>query len=216
MIADGSSIITVMIISHYMGLREMICYSSVWFVLYTVLLVNDVWYDTVYKHVNVSAASETEEGYRTAAVYLKVGVVGDFVMALPMCAIAVYFMPDILLLIGYDESVAEISLAYGAISAVNCLFDSATGTVDMVLDIGGHASFTAVYEFWESIVSAAIEFFFISRYLPSLWQLGVFHFCLDVLSTVIYFAYTAGYKNWFSDYREGWKASVFEAVSFSL
>jgi hypothetical protein len=83
-IGDGSSIVTVMIISHYMGLREMICYSNVWFVIYTAYLINDAWYDTVYKHVNVSAAAGTEEGYRSGGVYLKIGVIGNFLVALPL------------------------------------------------------------------------------------------------------------------------------------
>jgi hypothetical protein len=61
-ITDGSSFATVAFISHYLGLREMICYSNVWFIIYTVYLINDVWFETVYKHVNVTAATRTDEG----------------------------------------------------------------------------------------------------------------------------------------------------------
>lgn len=191
----------------------MLCYSSVWFVIYTAFMINDVWYDTIYKHVNVSAASDTKEGYRAAGVYLKIGVVGDFLIALPLSALAVFFMPNIIRWIGYDESVVEISLIYGAIAAANNLFDSFTGTIDMVLDIGGHASFTAVFEFWDSLIAAVLEFLFVSRFRPPLWHFGLFQFALNLLSTLIYFIITGWYKGWFKNYREGFDSSVLKTVS---
>ena len=213
-IADGSSIVTVMIISHYMGLRELICYSNVWFVINTVYLINDPWYDTVYKHVNVAAASGTEEGYRSGGLYLKIGVIGNFILALPLSIVSVVYMPTILRWIGYDESIVEISQSYALVAAVNNFFESTTGLIDCVLDIEGHAKFTALYEFWESIICTFVDILFVRIYQPTLWELGLFHLAADVVSTTIYFIITGYYKRWFECYREGLRVPVSSAVSF--
>lgn len=212
-IADGSSIITIMIISHYMGLREMICYSNVWFVMYMVYIVNEPWYDTVYKHVNVASAVGTKDGYRLGGLYIKIGVIGDFLVALPLSVAAVAYMPTIFRWIGYDEATAEMSQSYAAIVALNSMFDSTTGLLDCILDIEGHAGFTAAFEFWETLIHFPIEYLFIRWYEPSLWELGIFHFTADLVSTAIYFIMTGYFKRWFASYREGLKAPIRSAVS---
>merc|ERR1719491_1206327 len=40
-IADGSSIMSVMMISHFLGLKDMLVYSNVWFIIYLAFVVND-------------------------------------------------------------------------------------------------------------------------------------------------------------------------------
>ena len=213
LIADGSSIVSIMIVSHYMGLREMICYSNVWFVVYSVFLINDAWYDTVYKHVNVSAAVGTNEAYHTAGKYVKIAVWGNFIIALPLSIASIVYMPAILTWIGYDESIAAISQSYAAIAVVNNLFDTSTGLIDCVLDIEGHAKFTAIFEFWDSLASTSLEFFFVKNYRPSLFQLGLFHFACDITTTGIYFIITGYFKGWFDSYTEGMRSPINSVVS---
>lgn len=215
-IEDCSSIVTIMIISRYMGLREMICYSNVWFVMSTAYIINSPWYDTVYKHVNVSAATCSPEGYRAGALYLKIGVIGDFLIALPLTITAVVYMPDILLWIGYDESIAEISQNFAAIAAFNSMFDSTAALIDCVLDIEGHAGFTAMYEFWETVLYIPLELLFVSKYQPNLTELGLFHVAADVISTALYFIITGYHKRWFKSYRDGFNAPITATVSLTL
>ena len=212
-IADGSGIVSIMVVARYMGLREMICYSNVWFIITTAFFINDVWYDTIYKHVNVSAAVGTDEAYYTAGSYVKIGVVGNFLLALPFGIASVIFMPNILTWIGYDEIIASMSQSYAVIAFAANLFDTSSGIIDCVLDIEGHAKFTAVYEFWESLICTPMEFFFIKHYRPNLWQLGIFHIAETVLSTAIYFVITGHLKKWFSNYRSGLRAPIFSEVS---
>ena len=215
-VSDGSSIVTVALISHYMGLRAMICYSNVWMVVYTVFLINDAWYDTVYKHVNVSASTKTKAGYLSAGLYLKVGVIGNFLMAIPFSILAVLFMPYILRWIGYDEIITEMSTGYALVAVLNNLFDSTTGLIDCVLDIEGHATFTAIFEFWDSIICAFLQYLFMRQYRPNLWQLGLFHLAEDVVFTAIYFFITGFYKRWFQPYREGIRSPLKSSVSFHV
>ena len=214
LISTGSSIFTVMIISHYMGLRDMLCYSGVWFVIYLAFVVNDAWYNAIYKHVNVSAALETKEGYAVAGKYIQIGVVGNFLISLPLSVLSVIYMPTIIRWLGYDEAVAEISQGYAAITLANNLIDTTAAIIDCVLDIDGHGKYTAVFELWDTIFSGVLVFGFVREYHPNLLELGVFHFVLDIVATMIYFLITWKRKKWFDSYSEGLFAPIWSMVSY--
>ena len=123
-------------------------------------------------------------------------------------------MRAILTWIGYDPSRAAISQSYAIIAVANNMFDSAMGLIDCILDIEGHAKFTAVFEFWDSLASTGLAFYFVKTCRPSLWQLGLFHLASDVITTAIYFIMTGYFKCWFSEYREGLRAPMSSVVSY--
>ena len=214
LISNGSSIVTVMIISHYMGLRDMLVYSGVWFVVYLAFVANDAWYNAIYKHVNISAALDSKEGYAVAGRYIQIGVVGNFLISLPLSILALIYMPSIFRWIGYAEAVAEISQGYAAIAFANNLFDSTSSIIDCVLDIEGHAKFTAIFQFWNTIFGTLMAFAFVHQYRPSLFQLGVFNFVLDIVATIVYFLYSSAWKKWFGSYAEGLFTPIRSMVSY--
>ncbi len=77
-----------MIMSHYLGLGELICYSSVWFVLSSVQFLTHSWHSSVYKHLIAAVAKETDEGYFLAGRYLQIGSLGKLFLMLPVNTMA--------------------------------------------------------------------------------------------------------------------------------
>ena len=201
-ISEGSSIVTLMMISNLMSLRDLLAYSNVWFMIYLAFVINDAWYNALYKHVNISAALETADGYTAAGRYIKIGMIGNIIIAIPLSVVGVLCMPLILEKMGYDASIAEISQYYTIVAVLNNVFDTTTGIVDCVLDIEGHAKWGAIFDFWDTIFSTVATYFFIVYVSPSLLELGILHFGLSILSTIIYFKMT-GRKGWFEKYRAG-------------
>ena len=59
-ISYASSIITIGIISHLLGVAEMLCYSYVWFILYAANILSTALYNSVYKHVYCHIKNRTE------------------------------------------------------------------------------------------------------------------------------------------------------------
>lgn len=214
-IADGSSIISVMMISHFLGLKDMLVYSNVWFIIYLAFVMNDAWYNALYKHVNISAALETTDGYTAAGRYVKIGVVGNLVSAIPLSILSIIFIPQILTGIGYHESVALAARPYTAVAIANNLFDTTMGIIDCVLDIEGHAKWGAAFDFWDTIFHLIASFFFL-KYVPcTLWMYGLFTFGLTLLSTMVYFWITWKRKDWFDEYKKGLATPFFQLVSQS-
>lgn len=203
---------TLMMISHLMSFRDLLAYSNVWFIIYIAFVINDAWYNALYKHVNISAALDTADGYIAAGRYIKIGVIGNILISIPFSVVAMLYMPSILLKIGYDESVAEISRYYTGVAILNNMFDTTIGIIDCVLDIEGHAKWGAVYDFWDTVFSTIATYYFIIYVSPSLLELGFLHLGLSILSTIIYFKKTDR-KGWFEKYRAGMSTNICSLVS---
>ena len=216
LIADVSSIITLMLISQYMGLRDMLCYSNVWFIIYIAFVVNDAWYGVIYKHVNISAALYTIQGYEAGGRYIQIGVIGNILLSIPLSVLAIIYIPDICRWIGYDEEVAGISRAYTIVAVASNMVSTTSTIVDAVLDIEGHAKYGAVYDFWSTILSTTGVFFFITKFEPTLFELGVFHLTTEIVIGMHYFWICGGRRGWFVPYYEGLYAPVKTMVRHTL
>ena len=216
LITESSSIITLMIISQYMGLRDMLCYSNVWFIIYLAFVVNDAWYNVIYKHVNVSAALGTKEGYEVGGRYIQIGVIGNILLSIPLSVLAIIYIPDICRWIGYDEEVAEISRAYTIVAVGSNMISTTSTVIDAVLDIEGHAKHGAVYDFWSTILSTIGVFLFVIKFEPTLLELGVFNLTTEIIFAVHYFWLCGDRKGWFVAYYEGLYAPVMSMVRYIL
>jgi hypothetical protein len=109
-----------------MGLRAMLCYSNVWYIVKLMHIINDAWYSAVYKYVNVVCAQETDKAYTASAGRLiSLGMIGNDITLPPIPSfsiiITVLFMPDIMKLCGYDESIVQLSQGYALIVVINRL-----------------------------------------------------------------------------------------------
>lgn len=208
LIADISGIVTLMIISHYMGLRDMLCYSYVWFIIYLAFVVNDAWYGVIYKHVNISAALYTKEGYEAGGRYIQIGVIGNIILSIPLSVLAIIYIPDVCRWIGYDEDVAAISRSYTIVVVASNLLSTTSSIIDSILDIEGHAKYGAKYDFWSTIFNTSGIFFFMSMYEPTLLELGLFNLLMEIVIGVHYFWICGCRKEWFVAYYEGLYAPI--------
>ncbi len=135
-----------------MGLAYMICYSNVWFIIGIAHVINDAWYDATYQHVNAAVGLETDEGYKQAGKYVRLGMIGNFLLSVPVSILAVVFMPNIMTFFGYKQLVVDMSQSYAAVSVLNNLLGTTSGFLSFILDIEGHAKFNAIYGFWEALI----------------------------------------------------------------
>jgi len=211
----GAGIITLSILSHFMGLGAMICYSNVWFIAGMTHIINDAWYSATYKHINIACGLETEEGYLSAAEYIQTGMIGNFLLSIPCSIITVCFMPNIMQVIGYDESVVAISQGYSILVVLSKLLSSSSSILYSVLDIEGYAKFATVFDFWESISNIIAILIFTSAFRPSLVAFGIFQLSLDIGFTALFFYITFTRKGLYEDFEEGLFASV-RLVSYSF
>jgi MatE. len=185
-----------------MGLRAMLCYSNVWFIVKLMHIVNDAWYSAVYKYVNVVCAQETDEAYTSAGRLISLGMIGNIVMSIPFSIITVLFMPDIMKLLGYEESIIDLSQGYALIAVINRLVSSTSDILSSILDLEGYAKFNAVFDFWVSLCDLIVVLIFVVWSQPSLKALGVCHLILDLISTGIFY-YMTFKKGCFECYTRG-------------
>lgn len=92
---------------------------------------------------------------------IKIGMVGNFLLSIPVSILAVICMPGIMTWFGYHESVVDISQSYAAIAVINNLLGTTANLLTFVLDIEGHAKFNAIFEFWEALFSVGLTFLFV-------------------------------------------------------
>lgn len=189
-VSYGEDIATIVIISHFMGLRAMLCYSNVWFIVKLMHLVNDAWYSAIYKYVNIACAQETDEAYESAGRLISLGMIGNVILSIPFSTLTVHFMPDIMRLLGYEDTVVSLSQGYALIAILNRLISSTSDILGSILDLEGYAKFNAVFDFWTSLCDLAVVLIFVSWFRPSLLALGICHLILDILSTGIFYFLT--------------------------
>jgi hypothetical protein len=118
-VTDVSDIIYMMMISHFLGLGEMICWSSVWFILGMAHFITDSWHSSVYKHLVAAVAQDTNEGYVLAGKYMQIGACGKIVVMVPVSIIITWFMPEIMDWIGYDVAIVDMSRSFAAIASIS-------------------------------------------------------------------------------------------------
>lgn len=180
----------------------MLCYSNVWFIVKLMHIVNDAWYSAVYKYINVACAKETNEACISAGRLISLGMMGNVIMSIPFSIITVRFMPDIMELLGYEESIVSLSQGYALIAVINHIVSSTSDILASILDLEGYAKFNAVFDFWTSLCDLIVVFIFVLWWQPSLKALGVCHLILDLISTGIFY-YLTFKKGCFEGYTRG-------------
>ena len=191
------------IISHYIGTAEMIGYSYVWFLIDAAHLISGALHSSLYKHVNNAAALGTEEGYTRAGKYIRISVLFNFYLSIPVSFFLLFSVGPIMKLYGYGDYVAVISTEYAYIAIISNFIDTSLGFLSFIPDIEGHADFDAMFELVDSGVDILIAMFLIPIFRPSLFGLGLIHLVHDFTSTGIYFIITWWYSGWFDKYKHG-------------
>jgi len=214
-IAYGEDIIYIIIISHFLGLRAMICYSNVWFIASLTHIINDAWYSAIYKHVNIACGQETDEGYVTAGKYIKIGMAGNFFISVPTAILTVLCMPWMMNLLGYHQSIVDLSQQYSIVVVLSRLMSSTSGLLNSIMDMEGRAKFVAIFEFWESLIAIVLTLAFVTSTGPSLLSIGVFHLILDLVATGIFFFWVIEKRGWYVGYSDGIFSPLSSVVSFN-
>ena len=57
--------------------------------------------------------------------------------------------------------------------------------------------FLSMFEFWEEVASIVATLVFVHVASPTLVELGIFHFCMDMLLEVLFLYITYQRKGWF-------------------
>ena len=72
----------------------------------------------MYKHIIAAAAQENQEGYLLAGgYYVRVGVITKLVLMVPISIITSFYMPTILVWIGYEGEIVRISRSFAAVAS---------------------------------------------------------------------------------------------------
>ena len=202
-VGSVSSIITIALISHYIGTPEMICYSYVWFLLDASHLISDAMYNSLYKHANNCVAAETDEGYEKAGKYIRICMLFNNLISIPICTGMVFAMGPFMRMFGYGPKIVNLSKNYTIIASITKVISTCTGFVSIIPDIDGHADFDAMYGLFDSLADIAVAMFVIPIVQPTLLQLGLIHLLQDILSTIVYLSIAGCMKGWFNKYKSG-------------
>ena len=71
----------------------------------------------MYKHIIAATAQENQEGYLLAGGYVRVGVIKKLILMVPISIITFFYMPTILVWIGYEGEIVRISFSFAAVVA---------------------------------------------------------------------------------------------------
>jgi Na+-driven multidrug efflux pump len=202
-VTSSASIITIGVISHYIGTAEMLCYSYVWFIMDAAHIVSGALYSSLYKHVNNAAALNTDEGHKKAGKYIRIAILFNFIISIPICIILIFTMGPIMKLYGYGKGIVKLSRKYTYVAAASNFISTTTSFASLVPDIEGHADFDAGYGLVDSGIDIVITMFLIPILQPTLMELGYIHLIQDVVSIIVYYSITWVRNRWFDKYKKG-------------
>lgn len=198
-----ASIVAIALISNFMSVAEMICYSYVWFILEAAFILSSALYNSLYKHVNNSIATETEEGYFKAGKYIRIGIIVNFVLSVPISIGMVFGMGSVFRLYGFGDQMVRLCHKYTIVAVIHNFTSTTSSFITLTTDIDGYADFNAKYSFIDTLVDIGLSVFVIPIFRPTLLQLGLIHYAHDIISTAVYY-YLTWYKyGWFDLYKEG-------------
>ena len=194
----------------------MICYAYVWFIIGAAFIYSSALYSSLYKHVNNAVAAETEEGYNKAGKYIRVCIIINLIISVPISVGVVYGMGPIMRLYGFDDEIVQMCYGYTIIAVFHNFASTTSGFVTITTDIDGYADFNAKYAFFDSLGDIALSAFFIPLCRPTLVQLGLIHFAHDIISTAFYYYLTHSRWGWYDLYMTGLMNALTYDVSATL
>jgi hypothetical protein len=181
----------------------MIAYTYVWYIISILFVINRALYSSIFHHVNISAALETDDGDYLTGKYLQMSLLLNVAFATPVSIAAVFLISPILTKIGYGEGVVNSCQIYAILATFSNILESSLSIVSCVLDITGHARFNAVFDFWETIITVLTVIFIMPLFEPSLISLGLIFLVQDLVMIAIFLFITAIWKGWFRKYEKG-------------
>ena len=202
---EFASIIAIGLIATYMSVESMLCYSYVWFVIEAVFIYSNALSSSLYKHVNNAIATESEDGCIKAGIYIRVCIIINMIISIPLSVGVVYFIEEIMSFYSDDY---DTVMEYTIIAVVHNFFSTTSGFITITTDIDGYADFNAKYAFFDSIADIALSAFVIPYYKPTLVQFGLIFFASEILSTAFYYYLTWYRWGWYDDYKDGMRSSV--------
>ena len=179
-------------------------------------ILSNSLYGSLYKHVNNAAASGTPEGYHQAGQYIRIGLILNTIMTIPVSIILIFFMHDFIGLFGYGERVTNLAQGYTIIAVFKKFIETSSSFITMIMDIEDRADFDAMYDFVDHGVDAILLFVVIPLMKPSLVQFGLLQLSHDIISTIVYYCITWIWYGWFSKYKGGIFSPASFKVSFSF
>ena len=207
-----SFLVNIVLLSHYLGVAEMICYTWVWYIIELFHIGSSALFNSIYIHVNNAVALENDEGHFLAGKYLHLAMVGNILISIPASILVVMATSPILVMVGYGPKVIATCRKYAAISCLSNLFESTANMATIVLDIDGHAKYNAIFDFWDEIIGTLTTLFIVPIFTPSLSTLGCIFFIQDFAMTLLFFYLTHTRNRWYDRYMEGF----FSSISYSL
>lgn len=195
-----------------MNVASMIAYSYVWFIIDAAFIYSSALYNSLYKHVNNAIASKTEEGYTKAGKYIRVCIIINLIISIPISIGVVLAMDPIMEFYGFYDVKVQ---GYAIIAVIHNFFSYTSSFVTISSDIDGYADFNAKYAFLDSLVDILISAFVIPLYKPTLVQLGLIHLANEILSTSVYYFLTWSRWGWYDRYKAGLGTSLTYDVSCS-
>jgi len=198
-----SSIVVIALISNFMSIAEMICYSYVWFIIDSVYIISTAFYNSLYKHVNNSVASETEEGYFKAGKYIRISIIVNTIISIPISFAMIFGMGAVFRMYGFAEQMVHLSFGYTIVAVLHNFASYTSSFITLTTDIDGYADFNAKYAFINSLLDIGLSSSVIPLMRPTLVQLGLIHLGFEVLSTAFYYFLTWYRYGWFDLYKEG-------------
>jgi lysylphosphatidylglycerol synthetase-like protein (DUF2156 family) len=199
-----------------MSVAAMICYSYVWFIIDAAFIYSSALYNSLYKHVNNAVATETDEGYNKAGTYIRVCMLINLIVSVPISIAVVYGMGPIMRFYGFDDATVLMCHDYTIIAVIHNFASTTSGFVAITTDIDGYADFNAKYAFFDSLSDIAISAFVIPLCRPSLLQLGLIHFAHEIISTAFYYFLTHSKWGWYDLYMTGLMNALTYDVSATL
>jgi len=211
-VLSTASIINIGVISHYIGTAEMICYGYVWFFMEATHIVSSALYTSLYKHANNAKALGTQEGYDRAGKYIRISIIFNFIISVPITIILMFTVGPSMRLYGYGNKIAILSQKYTLIACLSNFISSSMGYASIIPDLEGHADFDAIYGLIDSGIDIIITLFLIPVLRPSLLGLGLIQIVQDVVSINVYYIITGYWNGWFDKYING----IFGPLDFKI
>ncbi|KAL7568012.1 hypothetical protein ACA910_004596 [Epithemia clementina (nom. ined.)] len=142
------------------------------------------------------------EKYYLAGQYVQIAVVFYQALLLPLGVIGWFVLEDIVLLFGFSQQVADISMAYAQVEFVSYLFKIYKYGLEYILEVIEQEVFTAIFAIIESVISFLAIYCLAKYNEPSLRDVALLGLALDVFFTIVFVVCVAK-KGWLNDFWPG-------------
>ena len=193
------ALLSLSIISNFLGVEEMVAYTMTVFMLELCMLFSNGIMDALYNALTHSVGAQN---YELAGQYLQMAIMYSLSFAAPAFFLLSLFMDRIVSAFGFSDEAAAIAISFVRVQWAAELLDIVHEIFVVFLDVTGHARFSMVIQILRGSFSFCLVVFLTICGFSSLTQIAMMNVAVSWAMLCFHLVWTFN-KGWLDPYLHG-------------